>query len=70
MVPLVSTPLALSTHHTLTPPKGVLKALEQGNITGRDVVGSMIAISKVAEEAMGGTSGALYSYVLSLLLSF
>ena len=56
--------------HADPPPKGVLKALEQGSITGEDVVGSMIAISKVAEEAMGGTSGALYSYVLSLLLSF
>ncbi|KAG6330560.1 hypothetical protein ID866_8528 [Astraeus odoratus] len=46
---------------------GVLKALREGNINGEDVVGSMIAISKVAEEAMGGTSGALYSIFFSAL---
>jgi len=44
----------------------VLKALDEGSITGEDVVGSMIAISRAAEEAMGGTSGALYSHVLLL----
>lgn len=43
--------------------KGVLKVLSQGVIMGGDVVNSMIAISKVAEEEMGGTSGALYSFV-------
>jgi hypothetical protein len=34
-----------------------------------DAVSLMINISKTAEEAMGGTSGALYSYVLSMLLN-
>ena len=42
---------------------GVLNALNQGVITGGDVVNSMIAISRVAEGKMGGTSGALYSCV-------
>lgn len=42
---------------------GVLKALQSGSVSGQDVVGSVIAVSKVAEEKMGGTSGALYSYV-------
>ncbi|KAH9840217.1 dihydroxyacetone kinase [Rhodofomes roseus] len=46
---------------------GVLKALESGQITGEDVVGSVIAVSKVAEEQMGGTSGALYSIFFSAL---
>ncbi|KAI6125431.1 Dak1 domain-containing protein [Pisolithus croceorrhizus] len=46
---------------------GVLKALEEGKVTGEDVIGSMIAVSKVAEEAMGGTSGALYSIFFSAL---
>ncbi|KAI6149802.1 Dak1 domain-containing protein [Pisolithus tinctorius] len=46
---------------------GVLKALEEGKVSGEDVIGSMIAISKVAEEAMGGTSGALYSIFFSAL---
>lgn len=32
-----------------------------GEITGSDVARSMLCISKVAEEKMGGTSGALYS---------
>ena len=43
--------------------KGVLQVLDQGAITGGDVINSMIAISRVAEETMGGTSGALYSWV-------
>ncbi|KAI6044289.1 dihydroxyacetone kinase [Pisolithus marmoratus] len=43
------------------------RALEEGKVTGEDVIGSMIAISKVAEEAMGGTSGALYSIFFSAL---
>lgn len=42
---------------------GVLQVLDQGVITGKDVINSMIAISRVAEEKMGGTSGALYSSV-------
>ncbi|CCM00356.1 uncharacterized protein FIBRA_02386 [Fibroporia radiculosa] len=41
----------------------VLKDVESGKISGENVVGSAIAVSKVAEEQMGGTSGALYSYV-------
>lgn len=45
----------------------MLNALNQGVITGSDVVNSMIAISKVAEEKMGGTSGALYSCVSNLV---
>ncbi|TFK75036.1 dihydroxyacetone kinase 1 [Pluteus cervinus] len=45
--------------------EGVLQQISQGKISGNDVVGSIIAISKVAEEAMGGTSGALYSSVHS-----
>ncbi|KAI9464182.1 dihydroxyacetone kinase [Boletus coccyginus] len=46
---------------------GVLEVLNQGVITGRDVIKSMIAISSVAEEKMGGTSGALYSIFFSSL---
>lgn len=45
---------------------GVLKALKEGKVSGEDVVGSVIAISKVAEEAMGGTSGAFYSIFSAL----
>ncbi|KAG5650709.1 hypothetical protein H0H81_011305 [Sphagnurus paluster] len=39
----------------------VLKKLSQNTISGEDLVGSVIAIAQVAEETMGGTSGALYS---------
>lgn len=39
----------------------VLAEIKSGKVSGKDVVGSMIAISKVAEEQMGGTSGAIYS---------
>ncbi|KAF8141640.1 dihydroxyacetone kinase [Boletus edulis] len=46
---------------------GVLDVLKQGVITGGDVINGMIAISKVAEEKMGGTSGALYSIFFSSL---
>jgi dihydroxyacetone kinase len=46
---------------------GVLEDLNQGTITGEDVVNSVITISKVAEEKMGGTSGALYSIFFSSL---
>ncbi|KAH7890741.1 Dak1 domain-containing protein [Phlebopus sp. FC_14] len=46
---------------------GVLKALEDGTVSGEDVVDSVITISKVAEEAMGGTSGALYSIFFASL---
>jgi dihydroxyacetone kinase len=41
----------------------VLKAIKEGKVKGDDMVGSMIAIAGVAEEQMGGTSGALYSSV-------
>lgn len=43
----------------------VLKQVSDGNIEGNDVVSAVISIAKVAEEEMGGTSGALYSYVPS-----
>ena len=39
----------------------VLRAIEEGRVSGRDIVSSLIAISQVAEEQMGGTSGALFS---------
>lgn len=41
----------------------VLEALSKGSISGNDVLGSVITISRIAEDAMGGTSGALYSSV-------
>ena len=41
----------------------VLARLRAGSITGEDVVGTLIAVSEVASEKMGGTSGALYSWV-------
>jgi len=39
----------------------VLALLRAGSISGEDVVGALIAVSEVAVEKMGGTSGALYS---------
>lgn len=39
----------------------VLGAIKDGRISGDDVVSSLITISQVAEEQMGGTSGALFS---------
>lgn len=39
----------------------VLALLRAGSISGEDVVGTLIAVSEVAAEKMGGTSGALYS---------
>ena len=39
----------------------VLQAIKEGMISGEDIVSSLIAISQVAEEQMGGTSGALFS---------
>ena len=45
---------------------GVLAKIDDGTINGDDFVRSMITIATVAEEAMGGTSGALYSYVVRL----
>jgi dihydroxyacetone kinase len=41
----------------------VLEALRNGTVSGDDVLGSVITISRIAEDAMGGTSGALYSSV-------
>lgn len=40
---------------------GVLAKINSRDISGDDLVRSILSISKVAEEAMGGTSGALYS---------
>ncbi|KAI0820335.1 dihydroxyacetone kinase [Trametes gibbosa] len=45
----------------------VLKGLKEGRISGDNVVRSVIAIAQVAEEEMGGTSGALYSIFFSAL---
>jgi dihydroxyacetone kinase len=39
----------------------VLALLHAGSISGEDVNGALIAVSEVAAEKMGGTSGALYS---------
>lgn len=39
----------------------VLQTIKEGKVSGEDVVSSLIAISQVAEEQMGGTSGALFS---------
>jgi dihydroxyacetone kinase len=41
-----------------------LRKFDTGDISSNDAVSLMINISKIAEEAMGGTSGALYSCVL------
>jgi len=45
----------------------VLALLRAGSISGKDVVGALIAVSEVAAEKMGGTSGALYSIFFSAL---
>jgi len=45
----------------------VLALLRAGSISGEDVVGALIAVSEVAAEKMGGTSGALYSIFFSAL---
>ncbi|KAJ6541562.1 dihydroxyacetone kinase [Mycena capillaripes] len=47
--------------------QGVTQAIEAGSITGTDLVADVRAIAKVAETAMGGTSGALYSIFFSAL---
>lgn len=44
-------------------PAAVLKKVEDGTIKGSDVIQAVITIAQVAEEEMGGTSGALYSCV-------
>ncbi|KAL0065157.1 hypothetical protein AAF712_007827 [Marasmius tenuissimus] len=46
---------------------GVLNKIKDGSVDGSDVTGSVIAVSQVAEEDMGGTSGALYSIFFSAL---
>ncbi|KAF6761699.1 dihydroxyacetone kinase 1 [Ephemerocybe angulata] len=51
----------------LTLKAGVLALIEKGKIQGDNVLSSLIAIAQVAEEAMGGTSGALYSIFFSAL---
>ncbi|OAX39817.1 dihydroxyacetone kinase [Rhizopogon vinicolor AM-OR11-026] len=45
----------------------VLEALRNNSVSGDDVLGSVITISRLAEDAMGGTSGALYSIFFSAL---
>ncbi|RXW21663.1 hypothetical protein EST38_g4183 [Candolleomyces aberdarensis] len=47
--------------------QGVLASLDKGTIHGENIVASLIAIGQVAEEVMGGTSGALYSIFFSAL---
>lgn len=42
---------------------GVLQELAKGNISGNDVVGSVVQVAEVVDREMDGTSGALYSYV-------
>lgn len=41
--------------------KGILKAIEEGKIKGKNVIEDIGIIAEVVEEDMGGTSGALYS---------
>jgi dihydroxyacetone kinase len=48
--------------------QGVLKAIEEQKLDGKDLIQTMRQISEVADEAMGGTSGALYSYVFDFAL--
>ncbi|KAG6902329.1 hypothetical protein C0995_001366 [Termitomyces sp. Mi166 len=43
--------------------EAVLRKLSERKISGFDIGASIIVVAQVAEEAMGGTSGALYSYV-------
>ncbi|KAF9006083.1 Dak1 domain-containing protein [Cyathus striatus] len=45
--------------------EAVLQKISEGVIDGNDVIRSVIAIAQIAEEAMGGTSGALYSIFFS-----
>ncbi|KAF7303561.1 Dihydroxyacetone kinase [Mycena indigotica] len=47
--------------------QAVQKAVAAKNITGTDLVGDLLAVAKVAETDMGGTSGALYSIFFSAL---
>lgn len=43
--------------------KAILKAIEGGKISGKNTIEDIGVIAEVVEEDMGGTSGALYSYV-------
>jgi len=45
----------------------VLQTIKEGKVSGEDIISSLIAISQVAEEKMGGTSGALFSIFFSAL---
>jgi len=47
--------------------EGVLAKIDSGEIKDSDLIHSIITIAQVAEEAMGGTSGALYSIFFSAL---
>ncbi|KAJ7850169.1 hypothetical protein B0H14DRAFT_2175826, partial [Mycena olivaceomarginata] len=49
--------------------QGVEKAIKVGTITGTDLVVDIVAIAKVAETKMGGTSGLLYSCNLFFALA-
>jgi dihydroxyacetone kinase len=44
----------------------VLQTIKEGKVSEEDIVSSLIAISQVAEEQIGGSSGALFSYMLSV----
>ena len=44
----------------------ILARIGDQTIDGHDVVRSIIAIARAAEDVMGGTSGALYSKVKSI----
>lgn len=41
--------------------KGILKAIKEGKIKGKNAIEDIGVIAEVVEEDMGGTSGALYS---------
>ncbi|XP_006461851.1 hypothetical protein AGABI2DRAFT_222826 [Agaricus bisporus var. bisporus H97] len=45
--------------------EAILKKIDENAINGNDVAGSVMTISQVSEEIMGGTSGALYSIFFS-----
>ena len=49
----------------------MLAKVDSGEVNDSDLIYSIITIAQVAKEAMGGTSGALYSYeFLSRIGSF
>lgn len=45
-----------------------MQKVSDRSISGDNVIGAVIAIAQMAEEAMGGTSGALYSFACLALL--